>query len=239
MNISKRDTKMLLILFGIVIFVLCYFLVYLRYVEENEFLTEDIEDAEYEFDRLKVLEGEVARFREEVLLSEEFILLSQAEYPVNVNESDLILYAEELRRNVGINSSNLVFISPVNVMSVRGLAEDEDGNLVFMQRDAYRVGINMNCNMTYQQFKDLVHYIYEESPKSLIHSISISYNSSTGLLHGNVVIHKHFLISNYENYEEVLFPEMVVGLPNPFGVIRNNTPPTPRPPQYGPNTGTD
>jgi heme/copper-type cytochrome/quinol oxidase subunit 2 len=43
MNISKRDIKMLFILFGVVIFVLCYFLVYARYTEENEFLAEDID----------------------------------------------------------------------------------------------------------------------------------------------------------------------------------------------------
>jgi len=219
MNISKRDTKMLLILFGIVIFVLCYFMVYLSYSEENEFLREDIEDADYEFAKLKALEREVAGYREAIASSEEFILLAQSEYPADVHAADLIMYAVELQENTRIITGGLSFIQPVDIMTVQGLAENARGGYSFTPLNAYRTGININCSLTYQQLKDLADYIYNESQKTSLHSVSLSYNSTTGLLYGNVVINKSFLSSKDKEYVAAQIPEMNVGLPNPFGVI--------------------
>jgi len=219
MNISKRDTKMLLILFGIVIFVLCYFMVYLSYSEKNEYLREDIEDAEFEFTRLKALEKEVAGYRESVAGAEEFILATQSEYPADVHAADLIMYAVELQENTGIIMGGLSFIQPVDVMTVQGLAENARGGYSFIPLNAYRTGINISCSLTYQQLKDLADYIYNESQKTSLHSVSLSYNSTTGLLYGNVVINKNFLSSKDTEYVAAQIPEMNTGLPNPFGVI--------------------
>jgi hypothetical protein len=220
MNISKRDTKMLLILFGIVIFVLCYFLIYLSYTDENNFLIEDIEDAEFEFMQLKAVEGRVAEYEEAIAASEEFILAAQSGYPADVRAADLIMYAVELQENVGIATGGITFIQPVDVMTVRGLEANANGTLSFIQRNAYRTGINMSVSLTYQQLKDLVDYVYNVSAKASVNSISVSYNSSTGLLYGNVVIHKNFLSSEDSEYVAAQIPDMRTGLPNPFGVAR-------------------
>ena len=89
MNISKRDTKLLLILFGLVIFVLCYFLVYLEYTEENENLLIDIEDADFELFRLKMIEQQIAGYNQAVARSTDTILAAQSRYPADVRAEDL------------------------------------------------------------------------------------------------------------------------------------------------------
>jgi hypothetical protein len=229
MNISRRDIKMLLILFGIIIFVLCYFFVYLSYTEENEFLLEDIEDAEFELAQLKSLESGLAYYTEAVSNAEEFILAAQSQYPTDVHAADLIMYAVELGENVGIGTGGITFIQPVEIMTVRALVENEQGGYSFSPQTAYRTGIIMNCSLTYQELKDLVDYVYNESVKASIHSISLSYNSATGLLYGNVVIDKSFISSEDAEYVKAQIPDMRTGLPNPFGVIRPvlQTPPVP------------
>ncbi|MCL2697067.1 MAG: hypothetical protein FWE74_03170 [Oscillospiraceae bacterium] len=234
MNISKRDIKMLLILFGIVIFVLCYFLVYLSFTEENEYLLEDIEDAEFEYSRLKAIEREVGGYRQAIKDSEEFILAAQAEFPADVHAADLIMYVVELGEQIGINTGGITFIQPVEIMTVQGLAENAAGGLSFTAQSAYRTGINVSCNLTYGQLKDLVNYIYEESPKTSLHSISFSFNSATGLLYGNMVVNKSFLGSHDAGYTAAQTPDMGLGLPNPFGVIRSVPQPN-APPQFEPS----
>ncbi|MDR2559948.1 MAG: hypothetical protein LBC86_10490 [Oscillospiraceae bacterium] len=229
MNISKRDIKMLLILFGIVIFVLCYFLVYLSHSEENEFLYEDIEDAEFELSRLKTIQREVSGYREAIADSEAFILAAQAEFPADVHTADLIMYVVELEQNLGINTGGITFIQPVELMTVQGLLETESGSYSLTPRNAFRTGINVNCSLTYEQLKELVNYINNESEKASIHSISLSYNSSTGLLYGNMVINRSFLSSHGIEYIAAQIPEMAIGLPNPFGVIRLAPSPLPQP----------
>jgi hypothetical protein len=220
MNISKRDIKMLLILLGIGIFVLCYFFVYATHIEENEYLLEDIEDADNELARLRSFESRRSFYAENIISAEEFILEAQAEYPADIHTANLIMYAVELQENIGIGTGGITFVQPVEIMTLRGLAEDDGGGYSFAPRTAYRTGIIMNCSLTYQELKDLVDYIYNQSVKASIHSISLSYNSATGLLHGNVVINKAFLSSEDAEYVAAQIPEMSVGLPNPFGVIR-------------------
>jgi hypothetical protein len=232
MNISKRDSKLLLILFGIVIFVLCYFLVYLGLAEENEFLEDDIQDAQFTFDRLKALEREVAGYNEAIAASEAFIAEAQAKYPSEIRTEDLIMYAVELRDNIGMSTGGISFIQPVSLTTVQGLAENDNGSYSFTPRNAFRTGFSMNLSLTYEQLKELVEYVYNDSPKNSIHSISLSYNPSTGNLYGNVVINMTFLSSRDEDYVAALIPEMSVGLPNPFGVIAPPAPvrPVTRPP---------
>ncbi|MCL2638868.1 MAG: hypothetical protein FWD48_10940 [Oscillospiraceae bacterium] len=230
MNISKRDIKMILILFGIVIFVLCYFLVYLPLTEENQYLFEDIEDAEFELTRLKAIEREVAGYREAIQNSEDFILALQAEYPADIHAADLIMYVVELQEAVGVETGGITFIQPVDLMTVRGLTENEKGGFSFSTYNAFRTGINVSCSLTYQQLKDLINYVNDDSSKTSLHSISLSYNSSTGLLYGNMVVNKSFLSTHDMEYIAAQVSDMNVGLPNPFGVIKPAEPVIQMPP---------
>jgi hypothetical protein len=142
------------------------------------------------------------------------------------------MYVVELQQNTGIDTGGISFIQPVEIMTVRGLEENDSGRLSFTARNAFRTGININCSMSYEQLKVLVDYIYNQSPKASIHSISLSYNASTGQLYGNLIINKYFLSSHDAEYAAAQIPDMEIGLPNPFGVFR----PAATPPfgPYGP-----
>ena len=228
MNISKRDIKLLLILFGLVIFVLLYFLVYLVKSEENEFLLDDIQDADNELTFYMSLRDEVAGYAAAVDESIEFIRTSEEAYPTDLRTENLIMYAVELQESLGVSTGGITFIQPVEVLSVQGIDQNDDGSYFFLPRRSYRAGINMNMNMTYQQLKDLIEYVYADSPVTSIQSVSLSYNSSTGLLFGNVVINKNFLSSHDGEYTLAEIPDMTLGLPNPFGVVSRPAP-APRP----------
>jgi hypothetical protein len=239
MNISKRDTKLLLILFGIVILILSYFTFYLRYSEENEELRYDIDDAYFKYEQFLALERQLASEGDTLEGFENFILEAQAEYPSDIRAEDLIMYAVELRDNVGIGAGGITFIQPIEIMTVRGLTKNENDIHTFKTRNAFRTGFNMSVNLTYQQLKDLVNYVYNESPQTSIHSISLSYNSATGSLFGNVVINKNFLSPHDIDYVAAHIPAMDMGLPNPFGVIGTVQAPSPPPPPPPPEPEPD
>jgi len=188
-------------------------------------LMDDIEDAEYELSQLLILQSGVSDYNESIALSEAFILETQSEYRTEIRAEDLIMYVVELQQNIGIETSGISFNQPVNMMTVQALVQNERGDYRFENRNAYRIGINMNVSLTYQQLKELVDYVYNETPKTSLHSVSLSYNSSTGLLHGSLVINKHFISGYDEDYVAAQIPDMSIGLPNPFGIVTATQPP--------------
>ena len=221
MNISKRDMRLLLILFGIVVFILCYFVIYDGKTRENDLLIIEISGLQNEVLKLRAVQDAVDEYNVLIAEAKEQILEAQAHYPASVLAEDLIMYMVELEKNVGISSGGISFIQPAVIMPVQALVPvDEIGEkFVLKQQNAYRVGLSVNFNLSYRQLKDLVKYVYEQSEKTSIGSVSVSFNSATGLLQGVMVINKVFIHTDAET-EPLQFPEIDTGNPNPFGTIR-------------------
>jgi hypothetical protein len=219
MNISRRDTKLLLILFGIVSFLLLYFLVFDAYTLESEKLLDDIDYYSNRLSRLNEAKSEAENFDKEIEASRGVIFDAQSGFPANIFAEDLIMYALELRDNTGITPTSIAFVRPVAVAQVKVLAPDEHERYSLTERNAYRTGINLNSSFTYQQLKDLADYIADDDSKTALNSVSVSYNPTTGLLHGNIVIYKYIINTGESEYIPAQIEDMPVGLPNPFGII--------------------
>jgi len=221
MNISKRDAKLLIVLFGIIIFILCYFAVYDGKTRENDSLILEITGLQTEAFKLRAVESAIEEYNILIGEAKEQILESQTRFPSSVLAEDLIMYVVELQNNVGIDANSISFIQPESITNIQVLAPREDGGeaITLQNRTAYQVGVNVNFNLSYRQLKDLVKYIYEESEKSSLESINVSFNSATGFLSGVMTVNKIFIHAG-DDTEAFDFPDITTGLPNPFGTIR-------------------
>ena len=226
MSISKRDLKLLLILFGIIIFIICYFSVYLEYTEKSYRLLDDIDFYEADLAELRAYESMLPQYTAMINETRELILQAQSGYAAEIKSEDLIMYAVNLLSETGVTANSYSFIQPVEIMTVQTLTENENGSYTFQPRTAYKTGITMNVSMTYAQMKNLVEQVYSEGSRTSLNSLSLSYNSATGLLFGSVTINKIFLSGEEWEYEPMPIPDMRTGIPNPFGVVTPASPPS-------------
>ena len=77
------------------------------------------------------------------------------------------------------------------------------------------LGISISC--TYNDFKGLVRYIYNQQERQSIQSVSISYNSEEGMLSGNMTLNTYYLMGTDKEYSEPYIPAMEMGVDTIFG----------------------
>ena len=69
------------------------------------------------------------------------------------------------------------------------------------------LGISISC--TYNDFKGLVRYIYNQQERQSIQSVSISYNSEEGMLSGNMTLNTYYLMGTDKEYSEPYIPAIM------------------------------
>lgn len=77
--------------------------------------------------------------------------------------------------------------------------------------------MSMNFMTTYNGFKKLVEYIKNYPDKTVIDSVSVNYDSSTGDLNGSLVIKRFSLTGTGKVYEEPYIDDINIGTDNIFG----------------------
>lgn len=78
--------------------------------------------------------------------------------------------------------------------------------------------ILMNFTSTYEEFKDMVDYIANDTSNAIIDSASISVDSTTGKLTGSLVIKCFALAGTGKAYEPPRIENITVGTDNIFGI---------------------
>ncbi|MDR0248318.1 MAG: hypothetical protein LBI44_01445 [Oscillospiraceae bacterium] len=218
MSIAKKDVNLILIVLGVALAALAYFLVYNRYTARSETLQGEINSLRPVLADLTAKDEQAPHYRATIDLSKATIRDGMRGYATDTRPEDLIMYAVELEERLGVTGSGLAFTAPAAVVSVQGLTGAE-GEEQFEQLTAYRVGMSMSCRVTYEKLKELIDYFYLTSSNTSLDSVSLSYNSETGQLFANIVVQKAFLTSHHDPYEQTYVPDMPTGAPNPFGTV--------------------
>ena len=77
--------------------------------------------------------------------------------------------------------------------------------------------ITMNFQATYKEFKKLVDYIANYPDKTVIDSVSVSYDNTTGNLTGSLVLKRFALTGTGKVYEIPMIEDISIGTDNIFG----------------------
>lgn len=83
--------------------------------------------------------------------------------------------------------------------------------------------ILMNFTATYEEFKEFVDYIAEKEKKAVIDSVSVSVDSMTGKLTGNLVLVFFALEGTGKVYEAPMIEDISIGTDNIFGISNQNS----------------
>ena len=81
----------------------------------------------------------------------------------------------------------------------------------------YEVPLGISIECTYDDFKGLVRYIYNQQERQSIQGVNISYNGDSGELSGNMNLNTYYLLGTDKVYGEPYIPDMPMGVQTIFG----------------------
>ena len=83
----------------------------------------------------------------------------------------------------------------------------------------YEVPLSISISCTYDDFKGLVRYIYNQQECESIQGVSISYNETDGMLTGNMTMNTYYLLGTDKVYSSPYIPDMQMGVDTIFGNV--------------------
>lgn len=78
---------------------------------------------------------------------------------------------------------------------------------VYADTHMYEVPLSISISCTYDDFKGLVRYIYNQQERESIQGVSISYNETDGMLTGNMTMNTYYLLGTDKVYSSPYIPE--------------------------------
>ena len=106
----------------------------------------------------------------------------------------------------GTDTTTIVTNSPV---STEGTA--------YADTHMYELPLGISISCTYNDFKGLVRYIYNQQERESIQGVSISYNETDGMLTGNMTMNTYYLLGTDKVYSSPYIPDMQMGVDTIFG----------------------
>jgi hypothetical protein len=192
---KKRTVKYMLMLLGLVIFLAAYFLVYMDFTDRTDKLTSESRSLS---DRLGVLQGYDAQrtdFETGIEADKAKIAGALSKYYTLQTPEDFIMLATAMENAFGVSFSGLSFEEPVFISEITAL--DDAGDYISPAATRTLTGYGLTATlegtMTYAQMKDVLDYIYKQADATSLDTVELSYDSTTGLLLGSLVIDKYYL----------------------------------------------
>lgn len=216
MRISKRDAKLLLMLLGIVVFLASYLLVYNRYLDKTEEVTAQIAELKPTLDTLENYYANLATYEAAVEAAKTEVNTEMRRYPTEIFTEDQVLYAIDLENRVGLNATALSFTDPALIHAFNGMV-NLDGADTPVEMEAYQSTMNVSCELTYDQLKSMLHYIYDTRHYTGVSALSVSYDAETARLVGNVDVSKYYITYAGAEPEAHVTPFVNTGRTQLFG----------------------
>ena len=234
-----KKIKLIISLISVGIFIYSYFVVYDNYTLKTSEAYEQVEQLKHQ-----MIE------REKKLAEEERVMESIAElegqkqeiidsYPVYIAKEDNFMFVEKLDKDLDMSISSLS-VSENKSFYKTIIPAIEDRPDTEKQEEAAKTdkkkgsateiptmngfmnSISMGFLTTYEGIKELSEYIRNNPESTAMDNISISFDSSTGALAGNLTLKRFFLTGTRKEYKTTTIEGINIGTDNIFGTGRVN-----------------
>lgn len=210
MKVTKRDIGLLVMLVGILAAILSYNFLYQKNVEKAEAEKAVLQSLKDTQAGLKELEDNLPFYKAEIERMADENAEIVAHYPANILPENEIMYAVDMEDNNEIYYSNLGYGTPN--MIVTGV-EDQTGLA------GYEVIMSMNYQGSYEGLKNVILYNKDQNNRMVIDSLTAAYDSTTGMLTGNMTLNQYFMTGTENVYIEPYVPTLNLGTDNIFGTM--------------------
>ena len=216
MRISKKDMNLLLVLLGLIIFISVYLGVANRYSEKTEALQTELYELTPRLEELRAHSANLPEYEAGIDQSIANVKKELNRYPADVRPEDLILYALDLKTDVGLSIESINFSPAEKISSFQIVREGKNGETEFVPMAAMKTGFSTTCGMDYKQMKDFINYIYATKYCTTLDRLTVVYDAESGGLTSSVDISKYFVSSQDYKYVPSPVPEVSIGTDDPF-----------------------
>ena len=225
-NISKKDQKLLIILFGAILLACSYFWGYRGFMEKkstqdaynNEKLAEISIRNEYAISQ-STYEQETARINEETAAIKK-------QFPPQIHSENSIINAMNLEKdslslrisNIGIAESTLIQSTLEEDMepSEYKTAATEMGLTAQYAYELYNTPVTYQFTSGYGDFKNTLSAIRKNLDTKSIESVVMTYDSTTSSLIGTLIVNQYMITGTDQEYITPEVKASTIGNPNPF-----------------------
>lgn len=244
-KLGKKETGLLLGLFGVVIAALVWMLVASPLQEKAERLKRENDTLKTKAEEYQAVHARIPEYQEGIisLINDSAELIDH--FPSYLENKDLFMFWA----NLGSSHPNLLQMADVTIEEATiaytgqgtesiNLQYDEAGNPIpdsptavpGTSYELYQIPVRMTYTSTYTGLKQMFNYVTEQNDKNSIDSFSAAYDDTTGELAGEITVSRYFVKGIDKAYAPEFIPSIPSGVRDIFrtggevlGVLSNNT----------------
>lgn len=246
MKVKKSDINLLIMLVGVLVAVISYFVVYKSFSDKTVVLSSENAALQTEVDELQKLADNKEFYISETARMNEEIQNTMARYPSEVRTEDQVMYTVNLENsnaiwvnNLAVEPTQLVQVSDPAAAPATDAVVEEEGAVVddaATQQDAvvasgglkdtvflYSSPFSISYKTTYRSAKDIVAGIVNSDKRMNISNITLAYDAETGCLSGTMDAAMFTMSGTGQEYEELNIPGVSLGTADFFksGAVLN------------------
>ena len=230
MKVKKSEIQLLIAVIGVLIAVCTYFLVYSKFNEKSDALEAENVTLSSQVATLEALDQRKADYIEATGKMQSYITNFENRFPADILPEDSIMMVKTLEDYTRTEVANIAFGSEAEVVYTPAAdaatatadataATDTTATDAAADTHMYEVPLSISISCTYDDFKGLVRYIYNQQERESIQGVSISYNETDGMLTGNMTMNTYYLLGTDKVYSSPYIPDMQMGVDTIFGNV--------------------
>lgn len=211
--ITNKDKKTLFYAAGILSVVVVYFMNAVPAAEEREALKASNEALEAELVQLRSYAEQRDYYEKETKTMQAEIDKVLSEFPAGITEETTIMYADMLETETDMHVPNISIGNSNMIYTLQG--GEGDANAVSM----YATPVVYTFTVSYDDMKEAIGIIQNDEDKRNVETITLSYESGSGMLVGNMTVNMYAVPREGEQYKAPEVPPMSLGTDNIFGTV--------------------
>lgn len=230
MKMKKSDVNILLMVIGIALAAVCYFLVYQNLVEKTDALQASNATLEQEVNYLQDLANNKQQYLDDTAAMQTRIEEIKAQFPAQYLPEDEILYVVGVEEaydtevsSIGMAASTMLEVAapvsdvPVTEGEEAAPAEGEgEAATATPQIMLYQTPVNVVMTSSYNSIKDIIKKINEDTDRKSIETISMAFDTETGDLLANLSFNMYTLTGTDAEYTTPKVDGVTFGTNNIF-----------------------
>ena len=248
MKVKKSEIQLLIAVIGVLIAVCTYFLVYSSFNEKSDALEAQNVTLSSQVATLEALDQRKADYIEATGKMQSYITNFENRFPADILPEDSIMMVKTLEDYTRTEVANIAFGSEAEVVytpaadaatttadataatdttttdaaattTTASTSPVSTDGTAYADTHMYEVPLSISISCTYDDFKGLVRYIYNQQERESIQGVSISYNETDGMLTGNMTMNTYYLLGTDKVYSSPYSPDMQMGVDTIFGNV--------------------
>lgn len=213
LTISKSKAKYLLMVLGLLIFLMCYFLIFINYSDKTDALTTEMVTLKARLDVLKGYEAEIQKYETQIEEDKATIKETLSKYYSVETPEDFIMLAINMENEIDRPVVTLSFTEPETVYSIKAVTDTSDYTLApeLITLTSKQLSSTITSSMDYNEMKLALDYIAAQQDMTKLDSLNISYDASTGLISSSFVISKYFITGRADVNHQANVPYTELG----------------------------